>query len=204
MLECKNLSCTRNNKTLFKNLSFKAEPQSKILITGQNGSGKTTLIRSLCGLLPPTSGNIKYHGNDIYEDPKLYTSAMAYIGHKNACKDNLTVMQNIEFWAGIRSTKELIIAAACCLQLQPVLNIRYSELSAGWKRRVALARLLVSNANIWFIDEPFCNLDNTAYDLVINLITIRSKQNGIVIITGPSFTEQLSDFRTISICDFSG
>ncbi|MDN5247561.1 MAG: heme ABC exporter ATP-binding protein CcmA [Wolbachia endosymbiont of Tyrophagus putrescentiae] len=203
MLECNNLSCTRNNRTLFKNLSFKAEPQSKFLIIGPNGSGKTSLIRSLCGLLPPTSGNINYRGDDIYESPKSYMSAMVYIGHKNAYKENLTVIQNIEFWAEMRNTRELIIAAICCLQLQPVLNIKYSELSAGWKRRAALARLLISNADIWLIDEPFCNLDSTAYDLILNLISIRSKQNGIVIITGHSSTEQLSNFTTINICDFS-
>ncbi len=180
MLECENLSCARNNKVLFKNLSFKAEPKSKILITGPNGSGKTILIRSLSGLLPPVSGNIRHCGKDIYDDPKSYIPSMVYIGHKNACKDSLTVAQNVEFWAGIRNTRELIVAAICCLQLQPVLNIRYGELSAGWKRRVALARLLISNANVWLIDEPFCNLDSATCELVLNLISIRSEQNGIV------------------------
>ena len=203
MLECENLSCVRNNKVLFKNLSFKAEPKSKILITGPNGSGKTSLMRSLCGLLPPTSGIIKHCKKDIYDHCQSYTSAMVYVGHKNACRGALTVIQNIEFWAEIRNTKELIAAAVCCLQLQHVLNIRYSELSAGWKRRVALARLLISNANIWLIDEPFCNLDSIAYDLVLNLILIRSEQNGVVIITGHNSMEQLSDFTTINMCDFN-
>lgn len=128
---------------------------------------------------------------------------MVYVGHKNACKDSLTVTQNIEFWAGIRNTRELIVAAVCCLQLQPVLNIRYGELSAGWRRRVALARLLISNANVWLIDEPFCNLDSATCELVLNLISIRSEQNGIVIITGHSSTEQLCDFTTIDIRDFN-
>ncbi len=183
MLECKNLSCVRNEKRLFTNLSFKAELKSKIAIIGPNGSGKTSLIRILSGLLPPTSGRITYCNHDIYDNFKPYASTMVYIGHKNAFNDNLTVIQNIKFWAEIRNTHELILSAIYCLQLQPVLNIKYGELSVGWKRRAAVSRLLISNASIWLIDEPFCNLDDTAYNLVLNLISIRAEQNGIVIIT---------------------
>jgi heme exporter protein A len=189
MLECKNLSCIRNEKRLFTDLSFKAEAKSKIAIIGPNGSGKTSLLRIVSGLLPPTSGMVTYYGNDIYDNPRSYTSTMVYMGHKNAFNDNLTVIQNIKFWAEMHNTQTLILSAICCLQLHPVLNINYSELSAGWKRRAALSRLLISNASIWLIDEPFCNLDSTAYNLVLNLILIRAEQNGIVIITGHNFIE---------------
>lgn len=199
MLECQDLSCIRGNKLVFHNLNFKAEPQSKILIIGQNGSGKSSFLRSLCGLLPPASGSVRYKGRDIYENKTPYVSSMIYIGHKNAYYEHLTILENLEFWAKIRNTSELIMAAVCCLQLQPVLNIRYGELSAGWKRRAALARLLISNADIWLIDEPFCNLDSVVYEIVLNLILVRANQNGIVIITGHQIDQQLSDFITINM-----
>ncbi|OEY86362.1 heme ABC exporter, ATP-binding protein CcmA [Wolbachia pipientis] len=195
MLECKNLSCTRNDKTLFTDFSFTAKPKSKISIIGPNGSGKTSLMRILSGLLPPTSGNITYCDNDIYDNLQPYKSSMVYIGHKNAFNNNLTVIENIKFWAEIRNTHELILATIHCLQLQPILNIKYAALSAGWKRRAALSRLLVSNATIWLIDEPFCNLDITAYHLVLNIISIRAEQNGITIITGHSTIEGFSSIN---------
>ncbi|MDG7056455.1 MAG: heme ABC exporter ATP-binding protein CcmA [Wolbachia endosymbiont of Meromenopon meropis] len=202
MLECENLSCTRNNKVIFKNLSFQARLKSKILITGSNGSGKTTLMKSLSGLSPPASGNITHCGKNIYDCSRSYTSSMVYVGHKNACNDDLTVAENIELWAEIRNTRELIMATICCFQLQPVLNVKYSQLSSGWKRRVALARLLISDANVWLIDEPFCNLDSLAYELVLNLISIRSEQNGIVIITEHNYIKRLRDFTTIDLMLF--
>ncbi|WP_339045191.1 heme ABC exporter ATP-binding protein CcmA [Candidatus Mesenet endosymbiont of Agriotes lineatus] len=202
MLKCKNISCMRRGRELFSNLEFEVEAGSIALIVGPNGSGKTTLMRTIVGLSSAACGSISYNGNDIDEDRNLYLSSMIYIGHKNAFKDDLTVMQNIRFWAKIRKTTELIMAAVHYLELQPVLDIRYSELSQGWKRRASLSRLLIANANLWLIDEPFANLDDNATYLISELILVRAKQNGIVVITGHNKETPFSDPKIINICDF--
>ncbi|WP_339047911.1 heme ABC exporter ATP-binding protein CcmA [Candidatus Mesenet endosymbiont of Phosphuga atrata] len=202
MLKCKNISCIRGNRELFSNLEFEVESGSIALIVGPNGSGKTTLIRTIAGLSPAACGSISYNGNDIDEDRNLYLSSMIYIGHKNAFKDDLTVMQNIRFWAKMRKTTGLIMAAAHYLELQPVLDIRYSELSEGWKRRASLSQLLIANANLWLIDEPFANLDDNATYLISELILVRAKQNGIVVITGHNKETPFPDLKIINICDF--
>ncbi len=202
MLECKNISCVRGNKELFSNLGFKVEAGSIVLITGPNGSGKTSLMRIIAGLSPIACGSVKYCGYDIDENRNSYLSSMVYIGHKNAFKDSLTVIQNIKFWAKMRRTTELIMASAHYLQLEPVLNIRYSELSEGWKRRASLSRLLIANANLWLIDEPFANLDGSTTSLISELISIRSREDGIVIITGHNTEMQLLNLKVVNICDF--
>ncbi|GHM58295.1 MAG: cytochrome c biogenesis ATP-binding export protein CcmA [Candidatus Mesenet longicola] len=202
MLKCKNISCIRGNRELFSNLEFEVELGSIALIVGPNGSGKTTLIRTIAGLSPAACGSISYNGNDVDEDRSLYLSSMIYIGHKNAFKDDLTVMQNIRFWAKMRKTTELIMAAVHYLELQPVLDIRYSELSEGWKRRASLSRLLIANANLWLIDEPFANLDDNAAYLISELILVRAKQNSIVMITGHNKETPFPDLKIINICDF--
>lgn len=202
MLKCKDISCIRRSKELFSNLEFEVEAGSIALIIGPNGSGKTTLIRTIAGLSPAACGSISYYGNDIDENRSLYLSSMVYIGHKNAFKDDLTVMQNIRFWAKMRKTTELIMATVHYLQLEPVLDIRYSELSEGWKRRASLSRLLTANANLWLIDEPFANLDDNATYLISELILTRTKQNGIVIITGHNKETPFPNLKIINICDF--
>ncbi|CAN7939910.1 unnamed protein product, partial [Ixodes pacificus] len=158
MLECISVTCSQGGRQLFQNLSFTAKMGSITLISGRNGSGKTTLLRVIVGLQPPLSGSIKFQGEAI----NLFSNCLShltYVGHKNACNENMTVWDTLMFWARCKSTEPLVLAALCFFGLQPILELRFKELSAGWKRRVALSRLLISNTKIWIIDEPFANLD---------------------------------------------
>ena len=202
MLECINLMCIRNHKCLFSELNFVTQKNLLTLVTGNNGSGKTSLLRLFAGLIPITHGNIKYHGKNIHDSDSYFTS-ITYIGHKNFCNDNLTVLENIKLWANLRNTHELIEATVCFFELHLILNIKYRYLSAGWKRRVALSRLLIYNTNIWIIDEPLVHLDNHTKELMLELISTRLKQkDGIVIISDHSQTEAYGKCQVINLEHF--
>ncbi|GAT75617.1 cytochrome c biogenesis protein CcmA [Ehrlichia ruminantium] len=202
MLECIDLLCIRNNKCLFSHLSFTTKKNFLTLVIGSNGTGKTSLLRLLAGLIPITHGNIKYNGENIHDSDTYFTS-ITYIGHKNFCNDNLTVLENIEFWANIKNSHELIAATICFFELQLVLDIKYKYLSAGWKRRVALSRLLIYNTNIWIIDEPFTHLDTHTKELILELILTRLKQNGIVIVSDHNRREAYGECNVINLESFA-
>ncbi|QXK91704.1 heme ABC exporter ATP-binding protein CcmA [Neoehrlichia mikurensis] len=201
MLECINVSCYRGERRLFNNLSFSANKGSVTIITGGNGSGKTTLLRAIIGFFPIRSGSIKFHNCPIKLSDS-YTSQVTYIGHKNACNDTFTVLENLKFWAALKDTQELVEAAVCFLGINQVLDIQYKNLSAGWKRKVALSRLLIYNTLIWVIDEPFTNLDHNSIQLITELISIRQKQNGIIIVADNKANINFTPCQIINIESF--
>ncbi|AHC39473.1 heme ABC exporter ATP-binding protein CcmA [Ehrlichia muris] len=202
MLECSDLACTRNNRYLFSQLNFSTQQNLLTLVIGNNGSGKTSLLRLFAGLIPITHGSIKYDRENIH-DSNTYFTSLTYIGHKNFCSDNLTVLENIQLWANLKNNHELIEATICFFKLQLVLDIKYKDLSSGWKRRVALSRLLIYNTNIWVIDEPFVHLDIHTKELILELISTRLKQkNGIVIISDHSKAEMYGECQVINLDTF--
>ena len=183
MLTCHNIACTRNNRLLFKNLGFTIGAQGLLIISGANGSGKTTLLKIITGIIATNTGTITWNKKKILEDYKYYKSSMIYIGHQNALNHSLTVKTNLEFWAGLFGIKERLMAAVHYFKLDRVLELEYHKLSAGWKRRIALAKLLISDAGLWLLDEPTANLDKECTNLLLNLINIFCEREGIVIMT---------------------
>ncbi|MGN7661484.1 MAG: heme ABC exporter ATP-binding protein CcmA [Anaplasma sp.] len=198
MLECANVSCTRNNRILFRDLSFTTKNGSLILITGGNGSGKTTLLRAMVGLVPLASGSITLYEEDITSYSSCI-SQITYVGHKNACSPNMMVEDILEFWGECKGTSELVYAALCFFGLNPVLGARFKNLSSGWQRRVALSRLLISNTRVWIVDEPFANLDSETVTLIQNLILTRVERGGIVILADHSANPAFRDAQVIRI-----
>ena len=201
MLTCQNLSLANNIGSIFSNLSFSILPASFMAIRGKNGSGKTSLLKMILGLIDHNSGNISWNKINILEDIFLFRQNVCYIGHKNALQLDLTVLDNLKFWCSLRGEKELLKPAIRYFMLDDVLDIKISLLSEGLKRRIELTKLLLYRTNLWLLDEPEVNLDNFSRDLLTNLIKIRVKEGGIVMMATHNFNE-LKEECCLNIEDF--
>lgn len=183
MLTLNNLSCEKSGRVLFKNLSFTVGDCCMVALKGANGSGKTSLLNIIANLEKPSSGKVQYANEDINgEHWAEYCDIIQYIGHKKAIKNNLTVEENISFWAEMRDNKQLVSAALSFFELENVADVKSSKLSAGWLQRVALARVLVCSSEIWLLDEPFTNLDHDMKQKFTSLLESRCEQGGSVIV----------------------
>jgi len=180
MLTCENLTCIRGDALVFKGLGFCLQEGSLLLLKGANGSGKTSLIKILSGLMASEAGNIAWMGEPIAQNADFKRDLM-YIGHKSGVKSDLTVHENIAFWAKLYQTEMLIPAAMTFYELMPFADVPAGQLSAGWQRKVALARLIVAPCKLWLLDEPTNFLDENAVILTASLIESRVKQGGIVV-----------------------
>ncbi len=160
MLAGRDLTLWRGATCLFQDLTCEVESGTALLVRGPNGSGKTTLLRVLCGLTRPEVGRVEWQGKRIEAQREEFGEALAYSGHATGLKGDLTVAQNLSFAARLlgqsgqpwRSCLE-----ALGLGGRAQLEVRY--LSAGQKRRASLVHVLISNAPLWIMDEPFSNLD---------------------------------------------
>lgn len=180
MLIADNIACAYEDRLVFKGLGFCLQPGALLLLKGANGSGKTSLLRILCGLLPAEAGSITWDGKPIHNNADFKRELML-VGHKSAVKQDATVAENLAFWASLYNTQMLVGAALRFYDLQKFANTPARELSSGWQRRVALARLIVSPCKLWLLDEPTNFLDEEAVLLTASLIETRVQQGGIVI-----------------------
>lgn len=184
MLECRDLTCVRNDKKLFTGLSFKLAKGKSLIIKGHNGSGKTSLLCIIAGLLDAQSGEVKWRRKNINYDPFSFREDLIYIGHKNALKEYQTVGQNLQFWRDVYGAKPTAFNAAIKkLRLKELLDMPCNMLSAGMRRRVALARLLLSPAKLWLLDEPFSHLDKKHVKIFSTIIKQHNKKGGVAVIT---------------------
>lgn len=167
-----------------------------LVLKGSNGTGKTSLLKIISGLIPPKKGEILYNNQPVKKYYDEYCSLIEYVGHQNALKQDLTVIENIEFWSKMKESVELIPAALKYFGLSDYADIPCYKLSAGWQRKVALARLMACNSKLWLLDEPFANLDSESQVMLQNLISIRCNEGGIVILTSH---DEVKRFKTASI-----
>lgn len=185
MLEVISLGCIRGDRRLFKDLNFSAERGDLIEVRGANGSGKTSLLRILCGLAQPAEGEVRWDDKNIRSLGEEYFASVAYVAHQNGVKDELTAIENLRIAGGVagnslgeREAQEIL--ARIGLEKESYLPSRF--LSAGQRRRVALARLLITKAELWILDEVLTSLDAAAIALSSGFIGEHLRNGGMAII----------------------
>jgi heme exporter protein A len=187
MLEARDLEATRGDAVLFSGLNFSVAPGALLHVTGANGSGKTSLLRALCGLLLPTAGEVRWNGENIRGLREEYGRRLAYVGHADALKEDLTAEENLSVacalaGAGVPPEKSRAALAAFGLGARAGLPVR--ALSQGQRRRAALARLALSyTLPLWILDEPFAALDAGAIEVVRTLAGQHLAAGGMLVIT---------------------
>lgn len=181
-LEGAGLSCIRDDRLLFEELAFELVSGQVLLLEGKNGSGKTSLLRILCGFREPDAGDIRWCGDAVKDSP--FYAQMAYVGHLDGIKKELTVLENLKMSLALSSSGQYSIHEALVkVHLVGYDDILVQALSAGQKRRLSLARLLITENVLWILDEPFTSLDKQGIALIETLMTEHCANGGMIVLT---------------------
>ncbi|WP_455210076.1 cytochrome c biogenesis heme-transporting ATPase CcmA [Kaarinaea lacus] len=186
MLEVRDLACVRGDHRLFRGLNFTLHAGELLHLRGSNGSGKTSLLRTICGLMAPAEGQVLWQGQNTRSIREEFFNNLIYLGHLGAIKGDLTAFENLRLacqLAGLPIDEDNLLNAITQMGLAGREDLPTKVLSAGQKRRVALARLLAHNAKLWILDEPFNALDVVAVELLKQLIADHVRADGMVILT---------------------
>ena len=183
LLAARGLACQRGARVLFSALSFTLGPGWAAVVEGANGSGKTSLLRILCGLRPPEAGQVLWEGRDAARQRRHFHSQLAYVGHQEGVKADLTVQENLAAAVALAGQHpEGLAEALARVGLGDHLDVLGGALSAGQRRRVALARLLVGGPALWVLDEPFTALDTGGRELVTGLLEEHLAGGGLAVV----------------------
>lgn len=178
-LEAENLAGERGGETIFAGLSFALSEGEALVVTGPNGSGKSTLLRIICGLLQPEAGKV-----ELREDGTVLPvrAACHYLGHQNAMKPALSVRENLSFWQKFNGAAQSEIDEALeTVDLPGVEHLPFGYLSTGQKRRVSIAKLLVSHRPLWIVDEPTAGLDKSSEARFAEIMRGHMREGGMIV-----------------------
>jgi heme exporter protein A len=187
VLAVEQLACIRGERQLFRDLNFRLAPGEALLLHGPNGSGKSSLLRLLAGFLPAAAGRVLWDGAAALEDAEAHRARLQYLGHQDAVKSQLGTADNLLFWAQLYGLDAVAAATAVDAALDAAGLTRQRRLpgrylSAGQKRRLALARLLLKPATLWLLDEPTNALDTSAIAWFGDLLATHRANGGMILL----------------------
>ena len=176
------MACIRGERPVFSGVSFRLERGGALALVGPNGSGKSSLLRILAGFLRPAGGTLEWDGTPAGEDRAAHRGRLHYVGHLDAVKPTLTVAENLNGWARFRGAARAAPDALAALGIADLADVPGRYLSAGQKRRLALARVLATPAPLWLLDEPTVTLDADAAARVDAMIAAHRAGGGMAIV----------------------
>jgi len=195
-LHIDSLTCIRQDRLIFADLSFSLSAGEMMWVKGRNGVGKSSLLRILAGLLAPAAGKVSWNGTDIADEPDIYHQNFRYIAHQDALKAAFSARENLDFWADYAG-QDQVLAALQAFELQDIADHPVRILSAGQKKRSNLARLIACPAPLWILDEPVSSLDSHYIKLFKSLLLAHVTKGGMAILA----THQDLEIDNIRILD---
>ena len=183
-LTATNLTLFRGDRCLFGGLSFALNPGELLLLEGRNGSGKTSLLRAIAGLIELESGSVSWNGVELHQERQIFQNSLVWMAHRVGFNGDLTLFENLHYEASLRPQSRIEFEDVLKrFDLNRLKRWPMRALSAGEQRRVALARMLMSDAELWMMDEPVSNLDNEGRALAMELVKQHLARNGMVIMS---------------------
>jgi heme exporter protein A len=201
VLSAVDLSCERDERELFSELNFSIAAGEVLHVQGANGSGKTTLLRILCGLNADYTGSILWQGRERREVHEDFCAGVFYLGHSPAINKTLTPLENLRWYCASRGFADdaAIRRELKALGLGGYDDIPCFQMSAGQQRRVSLARMQLSQAALWILDEPFTALDRAGVAALEARIAAFAQQGGAVILTTHHPLQLAGDTRALNL-----
>lgn len=199
-LEAVKLSCVRGDRLVFEALEFTLVPGEVLQLVGANGSGKTSLLRLLSGLALPYAGTVRWDGRDVHQQRLFWHRNLCVIGHLSGVSASLTARENLAVAValGAGGLHANVVEALGVVGLSTCIDTLAARLSAGQRQRIALARLVMSKAPVWLLDEPLTALDLDGKRLVESLLRTHTSRGGLAVLA----THQPVDSSNLNVRNF--